>query len=313
MTRSWWMQMTSIRAAVSVAALVLFAGCERAAAVDEAPLPDGTASSGAQTCRVVSRSVALPDDMNESSGAALDPRAPGVFWTHGDSGADPVLFAVDVQGRLVGRVVVSGARNRDWEDMAIGPCPGGDCVYVADIGNNRPGSRNELVLYRVPLPQPTDSATRPAEVFRARFPGGGRDSEALFVNADGGVYLVNKGQRDDIELWRWPTPLQAGPVDLVRVRVLAPEPEQPGDAVTGAAASRDGRWVALRTYGRLVLYRTVDLLGSGAPAFSMDLAPLGEPQGEGVAVRADGTVLLTSESGEGALPGRAAWLQCPLE
>jgi hypothetical protein len=313
MTRSWWMQMPSIRAAVSVAALVLFAGCERAGAVDEVPPQAAAASSGTQTCRVASRAVALPDAMNETSGAALDPRAPGVFWTHGDSGTDPVLFAVDAQGRLVGRVVVSGARNRDWEDMAIGPCPGGDCVYVADIGNNRPGSRNELVLYRAPLPQPTDSATQPAEVFRARFPGGGRDSEALFVNADGGVYLVNKGQRDDIELWRWPTPLQAGPVDLVRVRVLAPKPEQPGDAVTGAAATRDGRWVALRTYGRLVLYRTVDLLGSGAPAFSMDLAPLGEPQGEGVAVRADGTVLLTSESGQGALPGRAAWLQCPLE
>lgn len=313
MTRSWWMQMQSMRAAVSVAALVLFAGCERAGAGDDAPPRDGTADNGAQACRAVNRSVALPDDMSESSGAALDPRVPGVFWTHGDSGADPVLFAVDAEGRLVGRVAVSGARNRDWEDMAIGPCPAGDCVYVADIGNNRPGSRNDLVLYRAPLPQLTDSATAPAEVFRARFPGGGRDTEALFVTADGGVYLVNKGQRDNIELWRWPTPLQAGPVDLVRLRVLAPEPEQPGDAVTGAGASRDGRWVALRTYGRLVLYRTADLLGSGTPAFSMDLAPLGEPQGEGVAVRADGTVLLTSESGEGALPGRAAWLQCPLE
>lgn len=310
MTPLRWMQMPLLRAAVSVAALVLSAACDGPAQGEEEPRAD---TAGAQTCRVASRSVALPDDMNESSGAALDPRAPGVFWTHGDSGADPVLFAVDAEGRLVGRVLISGARNRDWEDMAIGPCPGGDCVYVGDIGNNRPGSRNELVLYRAPLPQPTDSATRPAEAFRARFPGGGRDTEALFVTADGGVYLVNKGQRDDIELWRWPTPLHAGPVDLVRVRVLAPEPEQPGDAVTGAGASRDGRWVALRTYGRLVLYRTADLLGSGTAAFSMDLAPLGEPQGEAVAVRADGTVLLTSESGEGALPGRAAWLQCPLE
>jgi hypothetical protein len=180
------------------------------------------------------------------------------------------------------------------------------------IGNNQSSAGNEMVLYRAPLPRPGDAATRPAEVFRARFPGGGRDTEAMFVAADGGVYLVNKGQRTDIELWRWPTPLRPGPVDLVRVRVLAPEPQQPGDAVTGAGASRDGRWVALRTYGRLALYRTADLLGSGEAAFSMDLAPLGEPQGEGVAMRSDGTVLLTSESGEGALPGRAAWLQCPL-
>ncbi|HEV3049632.1 MAG TPA: hypothetical protein VGX50_04950, partial [Longimicrobium sp.] len=134
--------MPSIRAAVCVAALVLLAGCERPGAKDEAPPKNGTASGGAQACRIVDPDVALPDDMSETSGAALDPRATGVFWTHGDSGADPVLFAVDAEGRLVGQVAVSGARNRDWEDMAIGPCPGGDCVYVADIGNNRPGSRN---------------------------------------------------------------------------------------------------------------------------------------------------------------------------
>jgi hypothetical protein len=312
MTRFRWMQMQSTGAAASVAALVLLAACGRAGAEEDAPRADTGAGDAVQTCRVVRQGVAMPEEVRESSGAALDPRAAEVFWTHGDSGTEPVLYAITADGRLAGRVVVSGARNRDWEDVAIGPCPGGDCVYVGDIGNNRGGRDREVVLYRAPLPQPTDSATRPVEAFRARFPGQGRDTEAMFVAADGGIYLVNKGQNDAIELWRWPVPLQAGPVDLVRVRVLAPEPEQPGDAVTGAGASRDGRWVALRTYGRLALYRTADLLGSGGPAFSMDLAPLGEPQGEGVAMRADGTVLLTSESGEGALPGRAAWLQCPL-
>ena len=304
--------MLSTRAAVAAAALLLCAACERPAAEDAARADGGSAGDGAQTCRVVRQGVSMPEEVTEASGAALDPRLPEVFWTHGDSGTDPVLYAVSAEGQLAGRVLVSGARNRDWEDMAIGPCPGGDCVYVGDLGNNRPGSRNEVVLYRAPLPAPGDAATRPAEVFRARFPGGGRDTEAMFVTTDGGVYLVNKGQSDDIELWRWPLPLQPSPVDLVRVRALAREPEQPGDAVTGAGASRDGRWVAVRTYGRLALYRTADLLGTGGPAFSMDLAPLGEPQGEGVAMRADGTVLLTSESGEGALPGRAAWLQCPL-
>jgi hypothetical protein len=311
MNRSRWMMMRSMRAAAVLAALVLFAGCERPGAGDDRAAAD-SAGAVAQTCRVVRQGVGLPHEVSESSGAALDPRSTEVFWTHGDSGAEPALYALSSDGQLVGRVFVTGARNRDWEDMAIGPCPGGDCVYVGDIGNNQPGRRNEVVLYRAPLPQPTDSATAPAEVFRARFPGGGRDTEALFVTADGGVYLVNKGQSDDIELWRWPTPLQPGPVDLVRVRTLAPEPDQPGDAVTGTSASRDGRWVAVRTYGRLVLYRTADLLGTGTSAFSMDLAPLGAPQGEAVAVRADGAVLLTSEAGDQGLAAQASWLQCPL-
>ena len=303
--------MRRTRAAVVLAALVLPAGCRRGG---DAGGGDGAdtarTADAAPTCRI-GTPVSLPPELSESSGAALDPRDPTIIWSHGDSGAEPVLYAVAADGRMLGEVTLTGAVNRDWEDLAIGPCPGGDCVYVGDIGDNT-GRRNQPVLYRVPVPRPTDAATRPAEVFRARFPGGGRDTEAMFVAADGGIYLINKGQRDDIELWRWPTPLQPGPVDLVRVRVLAAEPEQPGDAVTGAGASRDGRWVAVRTYGRLALYRTADLLAGGGPAFSMDLAPLGEPQGEGVAMGTDGTVLLTSESGGKAIPGRAAWLQCPL-
>ncbi|HEX2079848.1 MAG TPA: hypothetical protein VHG08_19180 [Longimicrobium sp.] len=302
-----------VRAAVPLAALVLSAACEQA----DGPAADGTGdttaradAAPAQTCRITRPPVSLPPELNETSGAALDPRTPGLFWTHGDSGAEPVIYALAANGQLAGRVALTGARNRDWEDMAIGPCGGGQCVYAADVGNNN-GRGRPMVLYRAPLPAATDAAA-PAEAFRAGFPGGGRDAEAVFVTAEGEVYVINKGQRHPIELWRWPTPLQPGPVDLVRVRQLAPNPEQPGDAVTGAGASEDGRWVAVRTYGRLVVYRTADLLGSGGPAFSMDLAPLGEPAGEGVAMRSDGTVLLTSESGGAGLPGRAVWLQCPL-
>lgn len=306
-----WMQNRSVRAALSLAALVLSAGCERPGAGGGDPEDTAQADTLAQTCRLVRKDMALPADVGESSGVAFDTRTEGVFWTHGDSGADPVIFAFTVDGQPAGRVVVAGARNRDWEDMAVGPCSGGDCVYLGDIGNNTSRTR-DITLYRAPLPALTDSTTRPAEAFRARFPGDGRDTEAMFVTTDGSVYLINKGQHDEIELWRWPTPLRAGPVDLVRVRTLAPEPGHPGDAVTGASSSQDGRWVAVRTYARLLLYRTADLLGGGEPAFSMDLTPLSEPQGEGVALRTDGTVVLTSESGGHGLAAQAALLQCPL-
>jgi hypothetical protein len=314
MTSSRRMRLLSLRAAVPCAALVLLASCERGA---DDPGADGGGDTAVQanagpTCRISRPAFALPSELSETSGAALDPRTPGLFWTHGDSGAEPIVYAIAADGQMAAQVALTGARNRDWEDMAIGPCGGGQCVFAADIGNNG-GRGREMVLYRAPLPAATDGASAPAEAFRARFPGGaGRDAEAVFVTAEGEVYIINKGQRHPIDLWRWPTPLQPGPVDLVRVRQLAPNPEQPGDAVTGAGASEDGRWVAVRTYGRLAVYRTADLLGSGGPAFSMDLAPLGEPVGEGVAMRSDGTVLLTSESGGRGIPGRAVWLQCPL-
>jgi hypothetical protein len=70
--------------------------------------------------------------------------------------------------------------------------------------------------------------------------------------------------------------------------------------------------VAVRTYGRLALYRAADLLGTGGPAYAMDLAALGETGGEGVAVDSDGTVLLVSEGRGRHIGSAAAWLQCPL-
>jgi hypothetical protein len=287
-------------------AALLLAACGASADADTAARAEEVSQ-----CRITNPEVNMGAGVHEASGAALDERTPGVFWTHGDSGQPPELYAVGPTGQLLGRVRLTGATNRDWEDMAIGPCPGGSCVYVGDIGNNR-AAGVDLVLYRAPLPSPGDGETRPAEAFHARYPDGGRDTEALFVTPEGEVYLINKGRDHPVELWRWPTPLRPGPVVLERVREIAPRIEQLGDLVTGAGASRDGRWVAVRTYGRLALYRAADLLGNGGPAFTMDVAPLGEAWGEAVAVESDGTVLLVSEGRSRTTGSHAAWLQCAL-
>lgn len=311
--RTGWMNTRRTRAFASAAALLLLAGaCGPRADAEEVADAPGAGAEGAWACRIATPEVTLGSPVREASGASLDRRTPGVFWTHGDSGNPPVLFALGRNGELLGRVPLEGARNRDWEDMAIGACPGGTCVYVADIGNNN-ARPMDLVLYRAPLPSPGDAATAPAEAFRARFPGPGRDAEGVFVMPQGEIYLVTKGASGPVELWRWPTPLDAGTVQqLERVRELAPRVQQLGDLVTGAGASQDGRWVALRTYGRLAVYRAADLLGTGGPAYTMDLAPLGESFGEAVAIDSDGTLLLVSE-GRGATTGsRAAWLQCAL-
>lgn len=308
--RPGWMDGRRMRALASAALLACAAGCTADADADPAARADA-ADTLRWECGITEGEVTLTGDVYEASGAALDPRQPGVFWTHGDSGQEPTLFAMSGNGRLLGRVRVDGASNRDWEDMAIGPCPGGTCVYVGDIGDN--AARGvDLVLYRAPLPGPGDGKTQPAQAFQARFPGGGRDAESLFVTAEGEIYVINKGRESAVELWRWPTPLQAGPVQLERVREIAPQVRQMGDYVTGAGASADGRWVAVRTYRRMALYRTADLLGSGTPAFTMDLAPLGEAFGEAIAVESDGTVLLVSEGRARLTGSRAAWLKCAL-
>jgi hypothetical protein len=266
-----------------------------------------------KACAVLRAGVALPDDLVESSGLVPSVRTPGVFWTHNDSGGEPSITAVDSAGRALGRVRIADARNRDWEDLATGPCGDGACVYAADVGDNS-GGHDEIYLYRTPEPLPSDTIAT-AELLAARFPDGARDTEAVFALPDGSLYLVTKGRRSAIELFRWPAPSAPGEtVTLQRVRELAPSPHSSADRATGAAASPDGRWVAVRTYVAVAFYRTADLLAGGPPALTMDLRPLRERQGEAVALSGAGRVTLTTEGApDGTPPAALTHLQCPLQ
>jgi hypothetical protein len=209
-----------------------------------------------------------------------------------------MLFAIDTSGALLGQVTVTGATLVDWEDIAAGPCDGKSCLFIADIGDNA-RSRSSVAIYMVPEPAPESGQTEPARVLLAQYPEGAQDAEAIFVLPDGGIYLVTKGRRAEIALYRFPrTTAQAGGiVTLERVRSLWREPRSEWDRVTGATASPDGRWVAIRTYRTLFLFSAEQLTGKGeAPSTRFDLSPLRERQGESVALADDGQVWLTTEA-----------------
>lgn len=266
-------------------------------------------------CRIMVRDLTLPEDIREASGVAFSRTLQGVLWTHNDSGNEPALFAIDGRAGAVGTLAVP-AEIRDWEDMALGPCPQGSCVYMADTGDNGRGS-DPVTLLVAPEPRSASAPVGPIRRYTAQYPDRvARDAEAMFVLPSGDVYLITKGSRHPIEIFRWPTPLREGPpVMLVPVRGLGERPDQPGDRVTGAGASPDGRFVAVRTYSLLNVYRTADLLGGGSPTpvRRTDLVPLGEAQGEGVALADDGTVALVSEGHGKHVPGTLSLLHCPLQ
>jgi hypothetical protein len=315
-----------LRPALAVAAL-LAAGCR----VDDAPARGRHAATVAQAdaaqCQVLDRSRTLADGLEESSGVAESRIRHGIYWTHNDSGHGSDVFSIGLDGRERERVRVLGATNRDWEDIAAGRCPAGtgECLYIADTGDNsrgggggggRGGKRREpqFTVRLAVLPEPPAGArTAQAREYQAVVPGKRTDIEAMAILPDGRIFLVSKGIKDGIDLYRWPTPLRDGPpVTLERIRRLAPEAAQTGDRVTGASASPNGRWVAVRTYAGLAFYRTADLLGTGGPVSQLDLEPLGEPQGEAVSLADDGTVVLTSEGPGHHLPGSLAHLRCVL-
>ncbi|MBI5442315.1 MAG: hypothetical protein HY900_14020, partial [Deltaproteobacteria bacterium] len=173
-------------------------------------------------------------------------RQPGAPERRGKSWTFPELRLAEarVRHKLESLVspegtLVRGARNVDWEDVARDDRGN---LLVGDVGNNN-GRRKHFDVYVVPEPQP-DAEEATARKLRFPYPDGrGFDAEALFWWR-GSAWLISKN---------WPGP----PAKTFRLEVreaeaenrLVPAGEYPfGGPVTAAAASPDGRRVAVLTY-----------------------------------------------------------------
>jgi hypothetical protein len=260
------------------------------------------------TCRIMGELVRLPD-LSEASGIAASRTRPGVLWAHNDSGL-PIIVALDQRGAIKGRVRLVGAKVDDWEDIAVGPCPQGSCVYVGDIGDNR-GRRQRITIYRTVEPSPDATASQPVEAFHATYPDGPHDAESLFVTPAGEVFIVTKSDPGSVAIYRFP--LRSGSATLERVGEPLTTKANPKDRPTGADSSPDGQWIAVRTASRLAFYAAADLTsGRWRESFRYDLESVHEPQGEGVTFGDDGTIYLVGESGGKAGGGTFARLACAL-
>jgi hypothetical protein len=271
------------------------------------------AASAAAPCEAAGALVALPG-LPEASGLALSRRTPGLLWSHNDQGP-PMVVALDTAGAIKGRVRITGAAVEDWEDVEVGACPAGSCLYVGDIGDNF-ARRPRITVYRVPEPLASDSATPPAEALHATYPDRPQDAEALLVTAKGELLVATKGESAASALYRFPMPLRPGAtVTLERVAALEVEPSgtkgntRRRERITDGAVSPDGHWAALRTHRAVLFYRPSDLAaGNPHEAFRVDLSFLREPQGEGLAIDSEGAVYLCGEGG--AKRGTFARLTC---
>lgn len=241
--------------------------------------------------------------LNESSGVAASRRQPGILWTLNDSGNDAWIFATDTLGRDHGAFVVRGAKNRDWEAIALGPCGRRDCLYIADTGDNDQDHRTARI-YRVPEPTiPAGSAaTRAAEALELRYPDGPRDVEAAFVGTDGTIYLITKGRGSAPAAYRI-RPKAWGKDRTVSAEALGKLPIDSGslgNRVTDAALSPSGSRVAVRTYLAIYLF-TLTARGTLVPTgVACDAAGF-QLQGEGISWLDDSQMVLTSEGGFGRL------------
>ena len=249
-------------------------------------------------------------ELPEGSGLAASRRTPGRFWSHNDSG-DPVVFSLDGSGRVTGRLALAGASVDDWEAVAVGSCPSGSCIYLADIGDNN-AKRKRITIYRVAEPAAANGPVEVTGVFHATYPDHAHDAESLLVTGDGRLLIVTKGDTGPVSLYRFPSQLQSGTTMRLE-RVGGSRPLAGKDRITDGAMSPDDTWVVLRSTRELIFYRTSDLLsGNWREAGRVALARLGEPQGEGVTFGSDNSLYLMSEGGGNKQPGAFARLTCTL-
>ena len=294
--------------AIATQIAVMFGAAAVVALTAEAP-PGGRQAPG-PTCKPAGSLMRLAG-LPEASGLVASRITPGRLWAHNDSGAAEI-FALDAKGKVAGRISVTGVTVVDWEAMASGPCGTGTCLYVADIGDNS-AKRKDITIYRIPEPATTSGSVKSDATFRASYPDGGHDAEALLASSDGRLYIVTKGDTGAVSLYRFPAELRAGTtMRLERVGASMSNGQPAENArITDGAVSADGEWVALRTKTSLIFYRASQFLsGDFKEAGRMDLTALREPQGEAVAFGPANTVYLAGEGGGKSQPGTLAALSC---
>ncbi len=248
--------------------------------------------------------------LDESSGIVVSRRHPGILWTIEDSGAEAVLHATDTTGADRGSWRVTGAANRDWEALALGPCPAGFCLYIGDIGDNS-SARTHAEIYRVPEPDPAGSArasgraTARARRLTVSYPGGPRNAESLAILPDTTLFIISKSESGSriyevpASAWRGTAPIRA----TDRGGLSVPHGSL-ANLVTDAAVSPDGARLAVRTYTAIYFFRigprhqlTADPADGACGIFGI------EPQGEGVAWLDQRHLVTSSENNFGMLGG----------
>lgn len=216
-------------------------------------------------------------DIVESSGLVAQD---GLVVTVNDSGDGNRIFTVDAAtGDTVGVTRWQGEAD-DIEALA----PAGDGhVWVADTGDNE-HARKTITLSKVPFGRGDREVRAPS--YRLSYPHGPQDAEVLLTDPSSGrLHVVTKGMFGRV----YAAPATLDPDE---VNVLEPGDEVLGIATDGAFFP-DGQHVIIRNYNQAAIYTWPDL----DRVALLDLPA--QQQGEGVAVTADGEVLLSSE-GQGA-------------
>ncbi len=236
--------------------------------------------------------------LEEPSGLVASITNPGLLWTHNDGGNPAQLFLLDTMARTKKVFTLANIKNRDWEDITLGPCADQNtpCIFIGDIGDNL---AQYPLKYIYSFKEPSLNDPEQIEVFDTlvvKLSDGARDTEAMMIDpVSRNLYLVSKREKE-VMLYEVASPFLAD--TLIAKKVLTFSLHE----IVAGNISPDGKEVLLKNYRKIYYWKKkgneslVELLKS-AP---VHLAYEPEPQGESIAWASDGSGYYTlSENAKG--------------
>ena len=222
-------------------------------------------------------------ELMEASGLAASQKTPGILYTHNDSGGQPTVYVLNSKAMLAAKIKLEGAKNRDWEDIAVAPY-GKDktsSIFVADIGDNS-SKRSFVTVYRFSEPALLDTliSIKNYDQIKIEYEDGARDAEALFVDPlNGDIYIISK-REENVGLYR-----VSYPYSLQNTNIATKEATLPYSFVTAADISPNGRKILVKTYTSIYQYKRKrgQSVAKALSGKSKQLPYYLEPQGEAVA------------------------------
>ncbi|MEJ2052669.1 MAG: hypothetical protein P8X42_02000 [Calditrichaceae bacterium] len=226
------------------------------------------------------------DKINEASGIDQSWLNDNVFWLHNDSGNEAQIFAIDERGKNLGRFKLANIKNRDWEDIAVGPGPidGQSYIYIGEIGDNR-AEYEDKYIYRVKEPvidsthTPYNAIIENIDIISFIYPDGPRDAETVMIDPLTKDIIIVSKREENVHVYSlaYPQPMDSV-IIAQRITIL------PITQVTGGDISNTGDKIVLKNYEK-IYYWTRKSGETLADAFSKEpqlLPYIPEPQGEAI-------------------------------
>ncbi|WP_408098908.1 hypothetical protein ACJVC5_08310 [Peredibacter sp. HCB2-198] len=245
--------------------------------------------------------------IDEASGLVTSVLQKGKFIWVNDSGAEPVLYATGMDGKVVRKVKMANFPNTDFEAMAMGPCPsnrGESCIYVGDIGSGM-GWRSSL---KIGIFKEKDfwsfGSIRPEYVIETKYPNGVNNSEAMVVTPEGQILFLSKAEGNTQIFVIAPNGRMSLVASVDTTKMLTGTRGK-GPLITDAAISPDGDKLLMLSYSDIIEVNLKSLVGitqrqwKPGVDFNVIKGP-GLPQQETVTYDGQNSFIISSESEEEA-------------